>query len=863
MFSFSSVLNAGGLFGDGTPLSQQRKRAQTKFQQLKQEFVTQFTALREDLPPVLQEVKQGIGQEIKAKRAALDEKYQPLLQELKQELREILEEKYQPLVQELKEEIIPELRQEIRAQLAALNEEYQPEIQELKQELRARLAALEEKSQPAIQPLKRAIKPKLVALDAKYQPRFQNLKQTTSIRFSTLDEKYQAFVQKHIDPVLGNSHRSQLQALLNEDAIALRPEERIANRRLGLGLTALSLAMAGNFLFSPLTPLAIVVGLLASSAKYPHAWRQWQENKRIGAVHLICVYSLYLWLGGYASAGALGAVLYGLMLKAKAVGENQSRNNLVGLFQLQPDTVWVRVEGVEVEIPFAQLQVGDTIVAHAGQIIPVDGTIIAGDATIDQHMLTGEAQPIEKSVGDSVLASTLLISGRVDIAVEKTSTETTAGQIAAILNRTAQNSKPPSVSAVAAADKLALPTLAVSLASWPFIGTPGAVSLIGANTTTASYLSGSLAMLNFLNLAARRRILVKEAKSLEELGKVDTIVFDKTGTLTIEQPHVARIHPLNHLDDLTILTLAASAEARQTHPIARAILAAAEEFGLVLPAIDHAHYEVGYGLKVRLGASADDGTAQPLIRVGSGRFMTMEGIALPAQVQALTAACQAQGHSLVMVAVDDELVGCLELQPTLRPEAHRVIEGLRERGLDLYIISGDQEGPTRKLADDLGMTGYFANVLPEGKASLVEQLQAEGRRVAFIGDGINDAIAMRQAEVSISLRGATTVATDTAQIILMEGNLAQLLHLFALATEFERNLKLNIRYTSGISLLAVSGTLFAGFTFVATEIFYSLALFGGLGIALKPLLDHRNKTDEADRNEASVNAKHSTAAQKN
>lgn len=844
MFSFSSVLNAGGLFGEGTPLRQQRQRAQTRLQQFKQEFAAQFTALREDLQPVLQEVKQGLGQEIKAKRAALDKKYQPLLEELKQELREILEEKYQPIIQELKEEILPEIRQELKAQLAALKEEYRPEFQELKQELRAQLAALEEKAQPAIQPLKRTLQPKLTALDAKYQPQFQRFKQTTSTQLSTLDAKYQAFVQKHIDPVLGNSQRSQLQALLNEEAVALRPEERIANRRLGLGLTALSLAMAGTFLFSPLTPLAIAVGLLASSAKYPHAWQQWKENKRIGAVHLICVYSLYLWLGGYASVGALGAVLYGLVLKAKAVGENQSRNNLVNLFQLQPDTVWVRIEDVEVEIPFAQLQLGDTLVAHAGQIIPVDGTIIAGEATIDQHMLTGESQPIEKAVGDAVLASTLVISGRLDIAVEKTSTETTAGQIAAILNRTAQNTKPPSVSAVAAADKLALPTLAISMASWPFVGTPGAVSLMGANTTTASYLSGSLAMLNFLNLAARRRILVKEAKSLEDLGKVDTIVFDKTGTLTIEQPHVSRIHPFNHLDELTILTLAAAAEARQTHPIARAILAAAAEFGLALPAIDHAHYEVGYGLKVRLGKSAGDDATPPLIRVGSGRFMTMEGLELPAQVQALTAACQAQGHSLVMVAVDDELVGCLELQPTLRPEAQRVIEGLREQGLALYIISGDQEAPTSKLAADLGMTGYFANVLPEGKAALVAQLQAEGRRVAFIGDGINDAIAMRQANASISLRGATTVATDTAQIILMEGNLEQLLHLFALAKEFARNLSLNIRYTSGISLLAVSGILFGGFTFVATELLYSLALFGGLSIALKPLLDHRNDASE-------------------
>ncbi len=186
----------------------------------------------------------------------------------------------------------------------------------------------------------------------------------------------------------------------------------------------------------------------------------------------------------------------------------------------------------------------------------------------------------------------------------------------------------------------------------------------------------------------------------------------------------------------------------------------------------------------------------------------------------------------------------IELQPTVRPEAQQIIQGLREHGLALYIISGDQEAPTRTLAHNLGMTGYFANTLPEAKADLVAGLQADGRTVCFIGDGINDAIAMRQAEVSISLRGATTVATDTAQVILMKGNLNQLLYLFQLAGEFERNLKLNVRFTTGVSAVAVSGILLAGFTFVATEVFYSLSLFGGLAIAMKPLLTHRKQKDD-------------------
>jgi len=691
----------------------------------------------------------------------------------------------------------------------------------------------------------------------------QQLKQEITTLLEEADERYQRFVQVYIDPLLGQTRHAQLQDMLREESFALHRDERMANRRFGMGLLALSLALLGQWVFAPLMPLAIAVGILASSAKYPYAYRQWQETKRLGAIHLLCVYSLYLWLGGYASAGAVGSVLFGLMLKVKAVSENQSRNNLVSMFQLQPAKVWVRSKGSEIEIPFDQLQIGDTLVLHAGQIVPVDGTIIAGVATVDQHMLTGEAQPVDKSAGDSVLASTLVISGQVDVAVEKTSTETTAGQIAAILNRTAQDSKPTAAKGVATADHLVMPTLALSVISLPFIGPAGAISVIGANSMYTSYLSGSLAMLNFLNLAARSGVLIKDASGLEHLNRVDTIVFDKTGTLTMEMPHIAQIHTLNDMPAEQVLFFAAAAEARQTHPIAHAILDAAADLKLPLPAIDQAHYEVGYGLKVRLieddtvtgwrgdkrQDASDDTTLlpyQPLIRVGSGRFMTMEGIALPAQVQPLIEACQAQGHSLVMVAVDDELVGCIELRPTVRPEAQQIIQGLRARGLALYIISGDQEAPTRKLAQDLGMTGYFANTLPEAKADLVAQLQAEDRQVCFIGDGINDAIAMRQAQASISLRGATTVATDTAQIILMEGNLNQLLHLFQLAGEYERNLKQNIRFTTGVSLVAVTSILFAGFTFAATEIFYSVSLFGGLAIAMKPLLDRRRQKKGED-----------------
>ena len=709
----------------------------------------------------------------------------------------------------------------------------------------------------------------------------RNIREEVTALAVATEARYQQFVQERIDPLLGQERDAQLQELLSDADLALTEDERSANQVVAWAATTFSLAILSRWIWRPLMSMAILLGLAGAAVSYGLAWKEWQKNKRIGNLHLLCIYVTFMWLGGYAMAGALGMLLFGVALKMKTLTENKSRNNLIDVFHLQPKQVWVRANGAEIEIPFEQLKSGDILVLQAGQIVPVDGIIVSGAATVDQHMLTGEAQPVEKTVHDSVFSSTVLLSGMVDVRVEKTGIETTAGQIGEILNQSAQYNTSTALKGLELADRFALPTLALSTASWPLIGPAGAISLMGANSTINAQLTGPLSVLNFLNLAATQGVLIKDGSGLERLNDVDTVVFDKTGTLTLEQPHVVQVHTLNGSNEAQILTLAAAAEARQTHPIARAILEAARAQKLDLPAIDEAHYEVGYGLKVQLveadrhseslrvsgkGPVSDEpqngsdasrspafsnqhGRARnsenprlspPLIRVGSGRFMTMEGIALSEQVQALTDSCQAQGHSLVMVAVDDELVGCIELQPTVRPEAQLIIDGLRARGLSLYIISGDQEAPTRKLAQDLGMTGYFADILPEAKADLVEQLQESGRQVCFIGDGINDAIAMRKASVSISLRGATTAATDTAQIVLMQGTLNQLLYLFQLAEEFERNLKQNFHFAAGVSLVSVTGILLAGFTFVATEVLYTVSLLGGVTIAMKPLLRHKS-----------------------
>lgn len=663
---------------------------------------------------------------------------------------------------------------------------------------------------------------------------------TTSI--AKADAKYQRFIQTHIDPFFGKTRYAQLQEILSEDALTLNPEERAANQRIGVSALALLGTILGYFFFAPLISLANLIGFSTTWQIYHSAYIAWKKSRQVTVLHLISIYVTVLWLSGYATIGILSLLLHSIGLKFKAITEAKSRNNLINIFKLQPQTVWVRINNIEMEIPFSNLQVGDILVLHAGQTVPADGIIVTGVATVNQQMLTGEAQPVEKSKGDLVLAATIIVSGKIDTRVEKTGVDTTAGQIGDILNQIAQQSTTTQLTIINKIDRLVMPTLALSTISMPFLGFMRAVTLMGSNFTINSYITEPVGTLNFLNIAANNHILIKDAGALEQLNKVDTIVFDKTGTLTLEQPQVVQIHTFNGMSVEEVLRLAAGVEARQTHPISRAILAAAADLNLSLPAIAQAHYEVGYGLKVQLMPEDRETKKQDslqLIRVGSSRFMLMEGIALSTQVQALTDLCQNDGHSLIMVAIDDKLVGCIELQPTIRPEAQQIIRGLRKRGLALYIISGDQEASTQKLAQDLGMTGYYANALPETKADLIEQLQKEGHCVCFIGDGINDAIAMRKAQVSISLRGATTVATDTAQIILMEGNLNQNLYLFQLAERYEHILKHNFRFTFSTSLASMTGVLLFGFTFAANEALFIFSLLGSFGIAMKPLLDQQ------------------------
>ena len=534
--------------------------------------------------------------------------------------------------------------------------------------------------------------------------------------------------------------------------------------------------------------------------------------------------------------------------KILAKTEDRSRKSLLNIFGQQSRFVYVLQDGVEFEIPLTAVQVGDIVVVNAGEMIPVDGTIVTGVASIDQHILTGESQPSEKETGDVVFASTVILTGRIHIKVEKAGQETTTAKIAEILTQTADFKLSIQSRGEAYADRSVVPTL--GMAGLALLTTGPVAAMTVLNACFAFYLRvlAPIAMLKFLGLAAHRGILIKDGRVLDLLSQVDTIVFDKTGTLTHEQPHVGYIHTYSGYTPREVLTYAAAAEYKQTHPIAKAILEQAEAWRLELPQIDEANYKIGYGLTVTL--DDDDPTYDSLpghskiIQVGSVRFMELEGINIPLALTRTQESCHEKGHSLLMVACDGQLIGAIELLPTVRSEAKNIIEQLQARHKSMYIISGDHETPTKKLAEELGIENYFAETLPEHKADLIEALQQQGRVVCYVGDGINDSIALKKAQVSISLRGASTIATDTAQVILMDHSLTQLISLFDLAENFDARMKSMLTATVVPGIVTVSGAFLWDFRLIHSVILNQLGFVSGFFKAMPPRAISRQTADK-------------------
>lgn len=607
-----------------------------------------------------------------------------------------------------------------------------------------------------------------------------------------------------------------------------------------LTITTVSLGMAAGALYLPVLSIPSIAGMVFVT--YPlglRAWRSLVEKQQFTMPLLWTLFLPISILAGHLLFAALGLWLAYFALNLTAGAKGRTLNQMANIFGEQPDAVWVRRDGYEIEVPFESVTAEDIVVVHAGEMIPVDGVVVEGMAGVDQRMLTGESQPVEKQAGDGVFAATIVLSGQIGIQVHKTGAETVAAQIGQILHQTTSYAADVELRGVELADRTALPNLLLSALALPVAGGTGALAVLLLPLGDALYLGGPLGVLNYLSKAARRGLLIKDGRALELLREVDTVVFDKTGTLTEEQPTVSAIYTCNGYSDRQILTFAAAAEHKQSHPIARSIQQAAQEAGLRLPPIKEAQVEMGFGVKVRL--------PEGLVRVGSSAFIEIEGIPVPHEITERRRDAHAQGRSLVYVAMDEKLVGALELQATIRPDAHSLVDELHKRGYAVSILSGDQEEPTAALAQALGIDSYFSQTRPEDKANVIARLQAEGKTVCFVGDGINDAIALRKAQVSVSLAGASTIATDTAQVVLMDGRLTQLIDLFDLAAGLDGNLRRTFIAGVATSAVIVGGVFFLHLGLAGAMALNALGMAASFGNAMQPALERVYDRTDDDR----------------
>lgn len=645
-----------------------------------------------------------------------------------------------------------------------------------------------------------------------------------------------------LSSLLSRSRTAQLDALSSHDQ---DPETLATARRLDrdLLIAATSLVPATLGLAYPLIGLLTIPGLLAICIIFSrYAYQHYRAGHGIGAYALAVLFYGGALVTGSFFAGAVSMLLSTFAMKLLHETSDHTKSNLKHIFSSHEKFAWCVLDGVETQVPLNELKPNDIISLHAGATIPVDGTIVSGWASIDEHILNGESQALEKSDGDQVYASTLVVSGKILVRVEKAGTETVAARIGDILYQTADFKNSVNSWGLATADTSARISMILGLIALPTIGLRGAVAMFNSSFGLYMIVLGPLAMLVFLNLASKKGILIKDGRAFQLMRHVDTVVFDKTGTLTLEQPHVAQIHTFAEVDANTVLLYAAYAERKQTHPFATAILKQAQDNQITVPHIDlsdieAAHYTVGFGLSVIL---TDDSAQRHVIKVGSLRYMQLEGLAISPHIEALQQQSSADGHSLVFVAHDAVLIGAIELHATLRPQAKQVIAQLKQQGKAVYIMSGDHAQPTRLLAQQLGVTDYFAETLPETKSALIKQLQDAGKTVCFVGDGINDTIALKQAHVSISLRGASSAATDCAQIILMHQELSQLIELIELTDQFKRNMHFSMAATIAPGIITTGGVFFMDYGIFHTILLNNLGILLGAGNTLLPLAKHHD-----------------------
>lgn len=543
-------------------------------------------------------------------------------------------------------------------------------------------------------------------------------------------------------------------------------------------------------------------------------------------------------LAGFFLASSLLFLTFFTAMRMIVQAEHEAHIDFKRIFGELADTVWLSKGGVEIETPLGEVKVDDLLIVRAGEMIPVDGEVVFGAGRVDQHLLTGESQPVDKSIGDEVLTSTLLVTGHLQVRVKRHGSETITGQIAQTLEHAATFKHHMQARSEKIVEQGATWTLLATAASLPFIGLSRAMSLTYSGFGYQMRMAAPLMVLNYLRIASNKGILIKDGRSLDTLQKIDTIVFDKTGTLTEGVPEIESVLACEGFSKNTLLQYAASAEQRQNHPVAIAIRQYATSQQIPILEVIDTDYAIGYGLNVTLDKG--DNTELTLL-IGSHRFMLDNDLDIPTAVAMMQTKADEVGYSVIYVAIhEQEVIGAITLRPAIRQETQATVNALKSLDMEIYIISGDQEKPTKHMADSLGINHYFAEVLPKDKADLVRKLQNSGKKVCFIGDGINDSVALQTADVSVSLHGAATIAQDTADILLINKNLLSIPYILKMSRELNNRMTNSEILNHLFGVTCVAGVIILGMGMGGAILLYSSGLLINISNAMIPVLKEVN-----------------------
>ena len=523
----------------------------------------------------------------------------------------------------------------------------------------------------------------------------------------------------------------------------------------------------------------------------------------------------------------LSLLLLGHALEARA--KTRTMTALRQLARLQPSTARVKRGGGEREVPVDDVRVGDILIVRPGERFPVDGRVVAGAGAVDESMLTGESLPVDKQVGDRVVGATINQSGAFDVQATAVGAATMLAQVMRLM-REAQASQAPiqrladRVSAVFVPAVIAIALLTFGV-WWIALETPTvvralvpAVAVLIIACPCAMGLAVPTAVMVATGRGAASGILIKGGEPLERLASVNTVVFDKTGTLTAGEPRVVDIEPAAGMDASTVLAHAAAAEQRSEHPLAAAIRRHAQEQGLALPEVSA--FSAIPGLGARVTAGSQD------IRVGNTAFLEREGVET-APLAAATAAAAARGQTPVLVAIGPTVAGVIAMADTLRDNSARVVSDLGSMGLSVVMLSGDRLATAEAIAATAGISRVVAEVLPAGKVEAIKALQQEGHRVAMIGDGINDAPALAQADVGIAMASGTDIAAQAADVTLMRSDLASVPEAIRLARATMRTMKQNLFWAFVYNVIGIpiaAGVLYPAFGILLSPVIASTAM---------------------------------------